>query len=198
MNTTINLEPGTPVTIKGEFIRVHEDGDYLVEVAQTNGAGDLCKEETYVHPSAVTIEDTPPTTDFLRPPQIDDKNRRFRAGDTVRIRSEVNGRQPYISHVGSFNTMTAYTVHADETPPTGFVELKHSGHIESFHHTELELITPVETMRPYYIREAPQCYELRKMGEDYPSAIFFKYRLADAFALAKLACNHANDTHCKP
>lgn len=196
MNTTINLAPGTPVTVKGEFLRVHEDGDYLINILQTSRDGDLRTEGTYVHPSAVTIAETPTTTDFLRPPQIDDKNRRFRKGDTVRIRSEVNGRQTHIIASDEFNTATAYTVHTDES--LNHIILAHNGTKESFHHTELELITPVELLRPYYLREAPQCYELRKMGEDYPSAIFFKHRLADAFGIAKLACNQANDTYIQP
>lgn len=203
MNTTVNLTPGTPVTVKGEFIRVHSDGDFLINILQTSGAGDLRKEETYVHPSAVTIVDTPPTA-FLRPPQVDDKNRRFRQGDIVRIRSSVNGRTPVIfSH--RFNTATAYTVTRDEcstgdTKCTVMVGtmVGEDSVSEQFHHSEIELVTPVETMRPYYIREAPQCYELRKMGEDYPSAIFFKHRLADAFATAKIACNQANDTFGQP
>lgn len=173
---------------------MHEDGDYLINILQTSRDGDLRTEGTYVHPSAVTMENTPTptTTDFLRPPQIDDKNRRFRAGDIVSIRSSINGRQPYIVHVGSFNTMTAYPVIEDETP-TGFVELMYSGLNEKFHHTEVELITPVEAMRPYYLREAPQCYELLKLGNSYPSAIFFKHRLEDAFEAAKKACDLAND-----
>lgn len=86
-----------------------------------------------------------------KPPKYD-PNRLFREGDKVRIKREINGRLLHHSFV-NFKYDTVYTVDADEVQKdfkSGHVVITDGKHYCSLSFYELELVTPVEELEPYY------------------------------------------------
>lgn len=97
-----------------------------------------------------------------------DPNRKFREGDKVRIKREINGRLLHHSFV-NFKYDTVYTVDADEVQKdfeSGHVVITDGEHYCSLSFYELELVTPVEDLEPFFISEGAGIIELYKETTD--------------------------------
>lgn len=85
-----------------------------------------------------------------------DPNREFRKGDKVRL-VQCNGRNPFDSFNGIeyLPDETIYTVDGDEYD-NGKVELCEMDSCDTFeiHHSNIELVSPVEELEPYIVVDA--------------------------------------------
>ena len=89
-----------------------------------------------------------------------DPCRLFRKGDKVRIKREINGRLLHHSFV-NFKYDTVYTVDADEVQKdfkSGHVMITDGKHYCTLSFYELELVTPVEELEPYFVMELKGAY----------------------------------------
>lgn len=93
-----------------------------------------------------------------------DPNREFRKGDKVRL-VQCNGRNPFDSFNGIeyLPDETIYTVDGDEYD-NGKVELYAMDSCDTFeiHHSNIELVTPVEELEPYSVSEATVQYLVKE------------------------------------
>lgn len=106
-----------------------------------------------------------------------DPCRLFKRGDKVRLVT-FNGRTPYdlVNEDEYKPDETIFSVMNDECI-CGLVDLYENSPEDGFqiHHSNLELVTPVEELEPYYVKENASVYEVFNRNENNSSvAIFFK------------------------
>ena len=107
-----------------------------------------------------------------------DPCRKFRAGDKVRIVREYRGRFPKIIERSYFHPDKVYTVFTNEGDNGGVLIQDDDSHQHGFHFWELELITPVEELEPYFVGESENSYDLfRKTsnGNQLRSSFWWKH-----------------------
>lgn len=117
-------------------------------------------------PDSVSLPSEPGTS---VPPPKHDPCRFFKKGDRVRIKREINGRK--LNHVFvNFSYDQTYTVAQDEEQKkyqSGLVKIiNETGHTFTGSFYELELVTPVEELEPYYVSETDVEFQVRMKYED--------------------------------
>ena len=138
-----NLKKGDPLIIPGTFRRVDKDGAIWANID-----GDYF----YFSPSYVSLPSEHGTS---IPPPKHDPPCRFKKGDRVRIKREINGRIIHHSFA-FFEYDTIYTVKEDEVQKSyksGHVSITDgNGNICTLSFYELELVTPVEELESFGVR----------------------------------------------
>ncbi|MBQ8238916.1 MAG: hypothetical protein IJZ39_12325 [Oscillospiraceae bacterium] len=126
---------------------------------------ELWAKEMRDHSKSMNPDTANGTKNTETPPKYD-PNRIFLKGDRVRL-VQCNGRNPF----DSFNGIeyppdeTIYTVEGDEYD-NGKVELYATDSCDVFeiHHSNLELVTPIEEAEPYYVKNIIRGYAVYKRG----------------------------------
>ena len=184
------LKPGDEVLIRCRFEKIKENGDFSLSYLLTTVHGKLYMYKAAVHPSAVIIKS----------PTKHDPCRFFRKGDRVRIKREVNGRK--LNHVFvNFGYDQTYTVAQDEEQKehqSGRVKLiNETGFIFTGSFYELELVTPVEELEPYSVKDDGGFYYIEKQDELHALCTFNKTSHPNAKAAAEAECDRLNAEHRK-
>lgn len=181
------LKPGDEILIRGRFEKIKENGDYSISYLLTTVHDKLYMYKAAVHPSAVIIK-SPPKHDPCR---------LFKKGDKVRV-VERNGRKFW-----DYDPKTIYTVVANEyscddqnvlhqgcvgindgNPQTGS-----AWNIPFFH---IELVTPVEELEPYYVKDDGTHYVVGKRPEE-PEIVYLAEYSKDRHPHAKAAAEAERD-----
>lgn len=147
-----NLKPGDPLIIHGTFLEVLKDGDICIKSSMTLRDRVVNDDRKCAHPSVVSI---------VKPKH--DPCRLFKAGDEVEYRPKDGRANPNLL-VGR-----RYKVSVDEPCDSGIVQVECDGlrHIDTFvAYNNLELVTPVEELNPYYIEENDIEFQVRMKYED--------------------------------
>lgn len=125
-----------------------------------------------------------------------DPCRLFKAGDIVRI-IDWNGRTPdMLDEKGTREAVVA----DPEDPRSGSVELLYNDRYPIVAACFLELITPVEELKPYYVEEEGHSWCVRKLEHSdlYSTLAWFsKNRHPNAKAAAEAECARLNAEHRK-
>lgn len=188
------LKKGDEVFVKAVFDCLATDGDAYVLFFWTN-----CRGERITGNVAVTIDSVLLRSDLQQPAEKPkyDSCRKFRKGDSVRPVVRY-GRYP---DDGALANVT-YVVVDDEKD--GRVSIARHDGKSGYAHTVtalyLELVTPVEELEPYYVKETASVYEVFNRNENNSSvAIFFKsqYSIEKAKERAEDECARLNAEHRK-
>lgn len=199
-----NLKPGDPLIIHGTFDKIYEDGDIGIEVAVTGRYGEVgvIKDTQYFHPSCVSLPSVKPiemrhTAKIPKESPKYDPCRKFRNRDKVRVKSEVNGRPVYIGEDAwePLDPSEIWTV--VEEKETGWVRLKNGCRYVDVWHGMLELVTPVEDLKPYSVTYDDKFYHIYKHGEAASIAVYSEARHPHAKASAEDECKRLTEEWLK-
>lgn len=140
------LKPGDEILIRGRFEKIKQNGDYSISYLLTTVHDKLYMYKAAVHPSAVIIKSPPKH----------DPTRLFKKGDKVRV-VEWNGRKDFR------NGMFAI-VKSGEHSCLVEVEFIINGSNISFIYPAccLKLVTPVEELVPYEVKEFKETVQVRE------------------------------------
>jgi hypothetical protein len=121
-----------------------------------------------------------------------DPCRTFKKGDRVRV-VKWSGRNPVLPFmdckVGDIGTVIK-----DEDPTSFFVRIHLEGKYEKdMPYCHLELVTPVEEVKPYFVAYDDRFYHVHKKGEDAALAVYSEARHPHAKAAAEAECDSLND-----
>ena len=136
------LKEGDKIFIEGEVELVYDNGDIQFSCKRTSSYGTIVKRAFAIVPEDVTLMPEKPKYDPCRP---------FHVGDKVRRRKVLEGR--YLScmmHDLPFDT--DFTVISGEKNAMVGINKDDDIHFVSF--AMLELVTPVEELEPYSVRES--------------------------------------------
>ena len=126
--------------------------------------------------------------------------RLFRKGDKVKLRKSFFGRETTFSHYAEtkFNFDDIYTIEEDEEPQQSLVAVASidGEYSEEFCFYEIELITPVEELEPFYVCENTESksFEVRRKEDHKVQAAFYYFNADDAHAKSEAA--KATLEHC--
>lgn len=163
-----NLKPGDPLLIHSDFLRVCSDGDIVGRIISMNVNGDKELEtEVYVRPSIVSL----PTEQPKHAPC-----RLFKKGDKVRV-VEWNGRHFHDRDHGTELTTGCICVVINDEEMTfteGYINISvsYEGQVRYIAPCFLELITPVEELEPYTVREECGHNRFNVIKDNYVHAIY--------------------------
>lgn len=145
----MQLNTGDALLIRGSFVRVYSCGDMGIIVKETNlHSGEHQNHIICVSPSCVSLPSEPPTLVGSSPKY--NPCRKFRKGDRVELKEEINGRR-LSDFVTGLSLGKIYTVKADEDNCTVLIDSDNGLCRYSFIH--LQLVTPVEELEPYCIAD---------------------------------------------
>lgn len=129
-----------------------------------------------------------------------DPCRLFRKGDKVKLRKHFFGRETTFSHYSEskFNFDEIYTIEEDEEPQPSLVAVASNDgeYSEEFCFYEIELVTPVEELEPFYVRENTESksFEVRRKEDHKVQAAFYYFSKDDTHA--KREAEKATREHC--
>jgi hypothetical protein len=182
------LKPGDPLTIHGTFERIATDGDICIKVPMSlHGVVDN-NNVTWAYPSAVAV-----TKRRYEPCRL------FKKGDVVEPK-QVKGR--VYSKDSKHLIGKKCIVFRDEDEP-GYVVISHEGKNYSINTAYLELITPVEELKPYSVLETDTIngFDIMRDGlcvMTFPygskEAGYYRNELA-AKEAAEIECNRLNNLY---
>lgn len=142
----LQLEYGDPLLIHGAFIRTYSDGDMGIKVKVTNGhTGKPQDQLICVSATCVSILSEPPTSVGSQPKY--DPCRKFKNGDVAKPRI-VDGRKGF-----HFNDGDILKVYKDEDQFNRVSVQNQDGVCICTNACYLELVTPVEELKPYSVVE---------------------------------------------
>ena len=153
-----NLKPGDPLIIHGTFEKKYEDGDISIEVMVTEFRGDgVVKETIYCNPSCVSLPSPYPPLNIPIMTEVPqtypkyDPCREFKVGDKVRMMIR-DGRYPYCHNLKESIVPTDIICTVTKRECNGFVEVEYyNGYNPVVHFSFLELVTPVEEIKQFYL-----------------------------------------------
>ena len=129
-----------------------------------------------------------------------DSNRLFRKRDKVHMKPEVNGRPVYIGDDAwePLDPNEIWSVEEDELE-TGWVHIKTSCVHATVWHGMLELVTPVEELEPYFVKNIIRGYAVyeRGAGDLAASCVFWSKYHPNAKAAAEAERDRLNAEHRK-
>lgn len=180
-----NLKPGDSLIMRGTYIKQYSNGDIIIKCNITSG-GKPTPDLKYFHPDYCSL----PSKDLKYDPC-----RKFKKGDKVRV-VERDGRSPILC--GAVELGGTYTVHADEDDGDVILDIGYGVNGgESIAWTFLELVTPVEELEPYSVKET-MCHDGWQIVRDgLPLAIYDSRRHPNAKAAAEDECNRLNAEYRK-
>lgn len=173
MDDLKKIKMGVPVVLHGSFGEVRPDGNVMIfanghEVLMSRRAAESRLEKK------VFFE------------------RRFRAGDEVNVTSR-DGRFPVVFPMNHPWFGERVTVLEDEDN-SGFVQVRsETGHKMSVAFFFLELVSPVEELKPYSVVDDGGFYYIDKHDELHAICTFNKTSHPNAKAAAEAECKRLND-----
>lgn len=134
--------------------------------------------------------------DKLYPIPKYDPCRKFRKGDKVHMKPEVNGRPVYIGEDAwePLDHNEIWTVVEDELE-TGWVRIKTACVHATVWHAMLELVTPVEELEPYSVGESTNYFSVDKDDEEL--SLYWKDKHPNAKVAAEAECARLNEEYRK-
>lgn len=175
-----NLKHGDPVIVHGTFEGATGDGDIRVKIPMifySNVASNYIK---YVPSSEVSIDES-----------AYDHARLFRKGDKVRV-VEWNGRKDHLYGMEAIVLSDEYGCLVDIECKIKDVKAE-----LTYPACLLELIIPVEELKPYEVTESSDYYGVDKDDLEVEAAIFWKKSHPNAKAAAEAECNRLNAEYRK-
>ena len=155
----LNLKPGAPLVVQGEFCQAYDNGNILVRLSVQRWETSINEIHSF-HPSCVSLPSEHGTS---VPTPKHDPTRLFRKGDKVRT---VKRRGRYYSSADEKYADLILTVHSDEVTDSRqseiWVEVETEDD-ETCWNTDpvyLELVTPVEEIEPYKLIDSPNTYNI--------------------------------------
>lgn len=192
-----NLKPGDPLIVHGKFKYIYNDGDIVIEVATTGGYGDgaeIIKDTKYVHPSCVSLPSVKPiemchTAKIPKEYPKYDSCRRFKEGDIVKPKENVY-LEPFAEE--PLDIRDRYVV--ESVLATGWLHVSAKNEQEPFEiwGGMLELVTPVEDLKPYSVTYDDKFYHIHKHGEAASIAVYSEARHPHAKAAAEAERDRLN------
>lgn len=180
-----NLAVGDEVIVHGKCEDICDDGDIRVNSWWTV-AGEKREQSFLVHHSHVSLPPEKPKYDPCR---------KFKKGDKVRV-VERNGRSPILC--GAVELGYTYTVYADEDGGDVILDIGYGVNGgESISWTFLELITPVEELEPYSVKDTMSHDGWQIVRDGLPLAIYDSRRHPNAKAAAEAECARLNAEYRK-
>ena len=183
------LKNGDKVLIEAIFDQIDDDGDAVLEY--TNSVSDC--ERGFVEPKHIVgvVSETQPNKPKYDPCRL------FKKGDKVKLRETVKGRHTSMFVTG-LSLGKIYTVENDEFNHTVYIVGDEGLGRYSFVH--LELVTPVEELEPYYVKDDGTHYVVGKRPEE-PEIVYLAEYSNDRHPHAKEAaeaeCARLNAEHRK-
>ena len=156
------LKPGDEIFIRADYVGIDDDGDVIFEYCWSISNGGTAKRRSFVFPRNVFLRSD------LQPAPKYDPCRLFKKGDRVRI-VKYAGRcytlfwEPFVG--AEMYVETSETVYS-------LPEVKTAKGLQPIDPAYLELVTPVEELEPYIIKDYVDFYAVEKDGAQY--SIFFK------------------------
>lgn len=146
------LKEGDPILIHGSFQYLHADGDIEYKAQYIGPNNKLTPTVRAVHTSFVSLPEN--GTENTEEAPKNDPCRKFRKGDKVRL-IEWNGRKPFDTlHGLKLNPGEVHIVLDDEYDRNEvYIGMSAADEEQSLVHScHLELVTPVEEVKPYSVR----------------------------------------------
>lgn len=185
------LKPGDEIFIRARYKKILDDGDVLFLHTQTDLDDDVVKAEEY------TLSENVILPSELQPAPKQDQCRLFKKGDKVKLREEVQGRKTSLFVTG-LSLGKLYTVEHDEYNHT--VAIIGDECLGRYSFVHLELVTPVEEMEPYYVKDDGTHYVVGKRPEE-PEIVYLaeysKGRHPHAKEAAEAECKRLNEEYRK-
>ena len=174
-----NLNNGDKLLVQGEFVKAHDNGSILVSLS-TKAWESSIHELLFFHPSSVSLPSEHGTSVPTTP-------RLFQKGDKVRVVAW-NGRD--IDRMGQIGRVVS-----DEY--NSRVELAIDGWSSCIYYPacHLELVTPVEELEPYSVRES-DAFDIVREGKIVMTIPFTEddyYTFKQAEAAAEAECARLNE-----
>ena len=181
-----NLAVGDEVIVHGKCEDICSDGDIRVNSWWTV-AGEQREQSFLVHHHYVSLPSKKPKYDPCR---------LFRKGDIVRLK-EWNGRCPALPEDWKFDN-GLFQVHADEKFNSSVeITRENSESVYIAPICFLELVTPVEELEPYSVKETMSHDGWQIVRDGLPLAIYDSRRHPNAKAAAEDECNRLNAEYRK-
>lgn len=188
------LKKGDEIFIRARYKKTYADGDVSFLHSNTNVYDVEIEMESYTHPKNVILPSE------LQPAPKDDPCRLFKKGDKVQPRA---GRDVYACEWEDavFHKLTGvYELESDEKEGHVTILDKETG-IECYVSVfAVELVTPVEELEPYYVKDDGTHYVVGKRPEE-PEIVYLaeysKDRHPHAKEAAEAECARLNAEHRK-